>query len=189
MVDSFCGCAKLETGGIVLGILGMIANVCLIIGSLVAVIYVANQEKTNSEDETLMTCMNPKLSTEKNIYLLFFFISVVKIVGVTVIIVGILYLISSVYLYLGTKQRRPGYVRVWLVASMISIVLSCFQILRGFVAPDFTIIFQIISFCVSIYWWICIKELNEVFIRERASQDRSVYQPRDGDRKYAPQMV
>lgn len=114
------------------------------------------------------------------------FLLVVTIVAVAVILVSIGHLIASIFLYLGTKQRRPGYVRVWLVASMISIVLGFFQILKALLSgPKDTIIIQIFSFGVSVYWWICINDLNEVFINETESQSQTrLNHPRGEDRKY-----
>lgn len=80
---------------------------------------------------------------------------------------------------------------MWLVASMISIVCGVFnQILRAFtLGIENTILIQLISLIISIYWWICIRELNEVFIRENVSQIKFT-QPRGGEKKHAHgQMV
>lgn len=42
MVDKFCFCGKLETGGMVVGILGIIGNILVIIGTIAMLVFVGH---------------------------------------------------------------------------------------------------------------------------------------------------
>lgn len=89
-------------------------------------------------------------------------------------------LIASVLLIMGTKKRHPGYVFVWLIASMISIVM-CFV--------TFTVDFKLtnlISVIISIYWWICIYALYQMFKREKSEPQIGMNHPSGGETKYVP---
>lgn len=79
------------------------------------------------------------------------------------------------------KQRHPGFVFVWLVASMISIVIffiSC--------TVDFKIQ-NIFGAALQIYWWICIYALYQMLKAEKSQPVQvGVTHPGAGETKYVP---
>lgn len=42
IVDKFCFCGRLETGGMVVGILGIIGNIIIIIGTIAMLVFVGH---------------------------------------------------------------------------------------------------------------------------------------------------
>lgn len=42
LVDKFCFCGRLETGGMVVGILGIVGSILLIIGTTVGLVFLGN---------------------------------------------------------------------------------------------------------------------------------------------------
>lgn len=168
LLNKCCFCAQLQTGGVILGWLGIISSVFSIIMSIFGLTFMEEVISTitaNSETE-------PDQATRDKIAAIYVFL-----VASTVLL-NIVILASSICLLTGAMKRKRLLLVPWLVCESIAIFFLAICLIGHFAAifmvvdvtdQVFSFILTGVMLAIEIYLWLCVYSLFHQIREEEGS--------------------
>ncbi|XP_055701264.1 uncharacterized protein LOC129800698 isoform X1 [Phlebotomus papatasi] len=174
-----CCCCSLQTGGIVLGILGAIRSVIGIALSSLVLFFlddVVDQVKADREAKGKTMDLPDGLNSDDATDIAKL---VIKIILWVFLIICVVDFCAAILLVIGAKRSRKQYILPYLITDGMGIIVSTlYFVIAAFNGPQIAqgLVSAVITLLISGYLWLCVLSLYQ-WIKETSRPPTTVRSP------------